>query len=161
MSVDPPELFTLNGEWEEYLKQVYEIYLCTIINSNLIFQGLPVKAKYMPATRGMGFGFWHLISEAAPTKGKKDEDERVPDLHRCERIRWVAWAILNAGNSDILFWENNRSGNVHVVIWVKEHDFAVVLSKRKDYYLLKTAYCVKKYRKVDFQKEWENYQKYS
>ena len=91
------------------------------------------------------YGFWHLISEA-PEQDNRNEDDRIPDLRRCERVRWVAWCIQNAGTPGFSWWENDRKGQTHVVIWAEEHDYAVMLGMRNTaegvrFYLLKTAYC--------------------
>jgi len=41
-----------------------------------------------------------------------------------------------------------------VVIWAQAHDFAVVMAKRRDYYVLKTAYAeIKLHRRASFEKE--------
>jgi hypothetical protein len=54
-------------------------------------------------------------------------------------------------------WENKRGRNIHVVLWLEEYDFAVILAKRSGYYLLKSAYCVKPHRKKSFRKEREKF----
>lgn len=153
----PPDLFLFTGDWASYEDALYEIYLSSVVRSGLRFQGHPVKAQYRPETRDKGFSFWHLISEA-PDNKNRDEDDRIPDLDRCARIRWVAWCIENAENADFSWWENQRGRDTHVVIWAEQHDFAIVLAKRdtKDgprYYLLKTAYCLKSHRRATFAKE--------
>lgn len=110
-----------------------------------------------PESKRKGYGFWHLISEA-PDQGNRDEDERIPDLRRCERVRWVAWCIQNAHEAGFSWWENERGRETHVVIWAEEHDFAVVLAKRLTqqgprFYLLKTAYCLRSHAIRKFTKE--------
>ena len=143
-----PELFPFHGDWSQYEDELYHIYKDTIVEAGIIFQGLPVRTQYRPPTKGKGFGFWHMISEGS------EEEERTPDIFRCERIRWVAWLIKNAEKSNELsWWENKRGRNTHVVIWNEQENFAVVLAKRKDYYLLKTAYLVKSRRRNTFTRE--------
>jgi len=62
--------------------------------------------------------------------------------------------IDNAGKDGFSWWENQRRGNTHVVIWAQAHDFAVVMAKRRDYYVLKTAYAeIKLHRRASFEKE--------
>jgi len=48
---------------------------------------------------------------------------------------------------------NERFNNTHVVIWHEEESFAVVLAKRKGYYVLKTCYLVRSKRAKDFERE--------
>ncbi len=143
-----PELLPFHGDWPRYEDELYEVYLETIVRSRLTFRNLPVKAKYAPPTKNKGYGFWHLISEG------QNEDDRIPDLRRCERIQWVAWLIQNTTTErELSWWENVRGSNTHIVIWHEKENFAVVLAKRNKYFLLKTAYWVKEYRRKDFERE--------
>lgn len=157
----PPDLCFFTGNWQAYEDELYQIYLDTVVHAGLRFQGVPVRAQYRPDTRGKGFSFWHLISEA-PSKDNKNEDDRIPDFERCARIRWVGWLINNMGNNGFSWWENKRGRDTHVVLWAEQHDFAVVLAKRNTqdgpkYYLLKTAYCLKPHRKRTFAKERDEF----
>jgi len=85
-----------------------------------------------------------MISEA-PSRNNHNEDDRIPDLRRC---------IDNAGKKDFPWWEIQRRGNTHVMIWAQAHDSAIVLAKRRDYYVLKTAYAeIKPHHRATFEKE--------
>lgn len=156
----PPALLPFNdygGNWARYEDDLYAIYLETVVRAGLRFRGADIKAQFRPETRGKGFSFWHLISEA-PDQHNRNEEDRIPDLERCARIRWVAWSIRNAEQDGFSWWENQRKRETHVVIWAEAHDFAVVLAKRETrdgprYYLLKTAYCLKSHRRQTFAKE--------
>lgn len=155
----PPDLIALNayGDWAAYEDAIYAEYLATVAHARLQFSGWPVKVRFNPATRHKGYGFWHLISEA-PNQNNRNEDDRIPNLERCARIRWVAWCIQNAGNDGFSWWENQRGRETHVVIWAEAHDFAVMLAKRVTqdgprYYLLKTAYCLRLHNVVKFARE--------
>lgn len=157
----PPPLIPLSdfAGWQAYEDAIYAIYLETVAHAGLTFCGNPVKVRYMPKTKRKGYGFWHLISEA-PDQRNRNEDDRIPDLRRCERVRWVAWCIQNAdaGTPGFSWWENERWGETHVVIWAEQHDFAVVLAKRQTaqgprFYLLKTAYCLRAHTIRKFRKE--------
>lgn len=153
----PPDLINFSEDWPRYEDALYEVYLNTVVRAGLTFQNAPVKAQFRPETRGKGFSFWHLISEA-PDKNNRNEDDRIPDIQRCARLRWVAWCISQAGQDGFSWWENSRKRETHVVIWAEQHDFAVVLAKRQTqdgplFYLLKTAYCLKSHRKETFAKE--------
>lgn len=159
----PPELTPFAGDWPSYENEIYTLYLRTVVHAGLQFAGAPVRAQFRPDTRGKGFSFWHLISEA-PDRNNRNEDDRIPDLDRCARIGWVAWCIENAGTPGFSWWENERKRETHVVIWAEAHDFAVVLAKRitqegPRYYLLKTAYCLKPHRRAMFAKERDAYWK--
>jgi len=150
--MDLPELVYFHGDWAEYIEKLYTIYEQEIVYGDLKFKGLPVKCQYRPPSQGKGYGFWHVISNGPV------EDERIPDLRRCERIRWISWFIRNVGHEPrISWWQNRRGSNTHVVIWIEEEDFAVILAKRSKYYLLKTAYCVTPHRRKTFKKEREKF----
>lgn len=157
----PPSLvfFEDFADWQTYEDAIYTIYLETVAHAGLSFCGSPVKVRYMPQTKRKGYGFWHLISEA-PDQCNRSEDDRIPDLRRCERVRWVAWCIQNAdaGVAGFSWWENERGRETHVVLWAEQHDFAVVLAKRQTeqgplFYLLKTAYCLRNRTMQKFRKE--------
>lgn len=155
--INPPELLPFDGDWERYEERVYEMFLDTFVRAEVRFHGVKVKAQYRPETRGKGYSFWHVVSEA-PHSGNRNEEDRIPDLRRCERIAWIPWAIEHASNGaeGFSWWENRRGRDTRVVIWVEAWDFVVILAKRRDYYLLKTAYCdLKPHRKRTFEKERE------
>jgi len=150
--MDLPELILFQGNWDEYIEQLYAIYEKEIVRGGLAFEGLPIRCQFRPPYNGKGFGFWHLISEG------NVEDERIPDFRRCERIRWIAWMIqIAGGDARVSWWKNCRGSETHVVLWLEEHDFSVILAKRNGYYLLKTAYCVKPHRGEVFRRERETF----
>ncbi len=149
-----PATVPFGGVWTDYVETIYKIYVDQIANAALTFQTLPIRCKYVPATNGKHFGFWHVISEG------ESEEDRLPDFRRCERITWIAYLTSNADtDADITWWENKRGSDTHVVIWHEAENFVVILAKRKDYYLLKTAYCPKSHRAKTFVKERDNYWK--
>lgn len=155
----PPALLLLADyvDWATYEDAIYAIYLQTVAHAGLVFRGHPVKVRFRPETKRKGYGFWHLISEA-PDQGNRNEDDRIPDIRRCERVRWVAWCIQNADADGFSCWENQRGRETHVVIWAQAHDFTVVLAKRftqdgPRFYLLKTAYCLREHTIHKFKKE--------
>jgi len=158
--MSPPPLFPISqfgGDWSKYVRALYEVYLKTVVDARLSFLGCPVKVRFIPKTKGMGYGFLHLISEAINPKSR-NEDERIPDLQRCERLYWVSWCIMNAHCEGFSYWENRRGRETHVVIWAEPYDFVVVLAKRMSkggplFYLLKTAYCLREHTKAKLKKE--------
>jgi hypothetical protein len=155
---EPPELVPFEGNWPTYEAKLYAVFLESFVNAKIFFRGWPVRAQYRPATRGMHFGFWHVISEP-PDPRNRNEEDRVPDLERCRRLRWIPWTIEQAGQADVSWWENQRRRDRHVVIWDRANGFAVVLARRNGYYMLKTAYCVSPRRQGVFEKECQAYWK--
>lgn len=127
-----------DGDWIAYETELNRIFVAEIARGNLTFRGNKVNCRRLPETAGRWASFWHLVQEG------KVEDDRTPDLRRCERIRWVSWAIKNAdSDKDIDVWENTRGTETNVLLWVRE-EYLVVLGARQDYWLLRTAYCTEK-----------------
>jgi hypothetical protein len=145
-----------DNNWDTYLEALYHIYLDEVVNAGIMFRGLPLRVQFRPLSNGKGFGFWHLISN----DDGGGEEERTPDFRRCERILWVSWMIINAENlPDILWWENKRGYNTHIVLWFRREGYVVILAKRQGYYLLKSAYTLKPHRAKVFEKEWKQFWK--
>ncbi len=155
---NPPEIMVFSGkgdEWESYQESLFQIFKTKILEVAITFQGLPVKARLSPPYKNKPFAFWHLISE-----GEK-ENERVPDLRRCERVPWICWVIENCEkHPDVSCWENTRGTETHVVILFEKEKYVVILAKRKGYFLLKSAYIPQKKRfetllreRADFRKK--------
>lgn len=151
----PPELILFDGDWSSYEDEVYEAFLESFVRPEICFRGTRVSARYKPPTKGKAYCFWHLIS-TAPDQRNRNESERIPDIRRCERIRWVAWAIAQAstGAPGFCWWKNQRKNERRVVIWTEGHDYAVILAERSGYYLLLTAYSgIKPHQRMNFEKE--------
>lgn len=156
---NPPRVFPFQGEWKTYVDSIYKAFLDSFVRTDLQFRGWRVTAQRHPETLGKGFSFWHTISEA-PDRKNRNEVDRIPDLRRCERILWIRWVIENADNQGFHWWENRRGQDTHVVIWAKDYDFAVILGKRNNYYVLKTAYAeIKPHRQHTFENELTAYWK--
>jgi len=155
----PPELIPISdfgGDWVKYEKALYQMYLHSLVRANLTFLGHPVKTRSRPKTRGMEFGFRHLITKASRDK-RRSEEEREPDFSRCERLPWVSWCIENAEQEGLSYWENRRGRETHVVVWAELYNFVVILDKRMPsgllvYYLL-TAYCPEEHIRRKLRKE--------
>lgn len=142
--------------WKAFLEGIYQVFLRDVAHGGLRFQGKPVKCRYHEPYDGKHFSFWHLMSEG------KEEQERTPDLERCARIPWIATVIQNADDAaHVRWWENERSSSrglkTHVPLWLFEHDYAVILEKRPDFYLLLTTYCLRPRQVEKFEQEWQEW----
>lgn len=151
-----PDLITLadyGGDWEAYVDAVYAAYLAELVNGGLAFLGKPLSFKYTPATDGKGFAFWHAVSEASETGL---EDDRIPDLRRCERITWAAHMIASIGADgsvgDIVWWRSPQKPK-RVIVWIKSENYAVVLEERETFWLFWTSYEVRPHRAKTFAKQ--------
>lgn len=129
-----PEMLPFNGEWKTYEDELYAIFISEIAQGELAFRGDRVACRRLPETAGRWSAFWHLV-QAGPI-----EDDRLPDLRRCERLRWVRYVIETWNtNPDIEWWENTRKSEINVLLWLRE-EYLVILAKRDGYWLLKSAY---------------------
>ena len=128
------------NDWDKYLYALYLFYTEDFIENKPIFYGKKLAVKKIPLTDGKESTFWHIIQE-----GNK-EDERIPDLRRCERIRWPKAIIEHCHECDIKVWENERhtrkGKQSSICIWFENKDYLIVLRKRVDYILFWTGYPV-------------------
>lgn len=151
-SLVPPPLFPLRGEWQSYQEELYKIYCETLRDATLSFRGLRVSLRRYPEIAGLPRSFTHLISDGPI------EEERIPDIRRCERIAWIGWMIGVADSHPaVSSWENKSHGDESIILWHEEESYAVILGKRNGYYSLKTAYLVSARRAVTFRKERDAY----
>ena len=158
LNPSPPALVPFSGhtdDWELYQESLFKIFQETLIDAPLRFMGMPVRLRRFPEEKGKHFTFWHLISEG------ETEAERIPDLRRCERIRWTSWVIAGCGlNPDITYWQSRRKRSDNFVLWLEKAQFAVILAQRKGYFMLLTAYPVTEKRRIaSFIREREEYRK--
>jgi hypothetical protein len=94
--------------------------------------------------------FQHLVSKG------REESKRMPDLRRCERIRWPRAIIDALGTHCVVAWANERRGDRRVVIALPDFTYAVILADRGDHIMLWTAYVVDEaYRRKQMRAEWK------
>lgn len=154
-----PALMLFSGDWHAYLDRVYAQYLEDIVNKPKAYRGKPIRARYTPATQNKGFSFWHVISEG------QSENDRIPDIRRCERIGWIGWIIEQADSDSpkiksLVTRRTTRKGtSERLVLWCDEAEFVVVLEERSQFFLLVTAYPVTGHRAAKLKKDWEDSQK--
>lgn len=149
-----PPLFHFKGNWALYLNALYELFEADFIEAKPQFRGRRLGLKRHPMSEGKEATFWHLIQEGPV------EESRLPDLKRCERIRWPRPIIENSEDSTLKVWMNIRKGEARVLLFLEEEEYLVVLAERKGYLLLLTAFLVDKpHRKRKLIKEFEDWQK--
>ena len=84
----PPDLIPFTaygGDWTAYETELHRIFIAEMAHGGLTFRGVRVTCRRVPEAAGRWASFWHLVQEGHV------EDDRTPDLRRCERIRWVRW----------------------------------------------------------------------
>ena len=138
------------GNWERYLEAIYNYFKQDFIDNRPSFRGRRLGLKKHPCEKGKEATFWHFIQEGP------NEDDRIPDIRRCERIRWPKPVIENADKPVIKIWENKRKNDKRILLWLEGQEYLVVLAERKGYLLPWTAYLViEEHRKKKLQKEYE------
>ncbi len=153
-----PDLVLLTdheNNWDKYLNALYSFYYKDFIESRPVFRGEDLAVKKHPLIDEKEATFWHIIQE-----GEK-EDERTPDLRRCERIRWPKPIIEHCEECGIKVWENERytkkGKQISVCIWFEQVEYLIILRKRVGYILFWTGYPVTaSHRKQKLEKEYQS-----
>ncbi|MBS4060887.1 MAG: hypothetical protein KG029_10845 [Bacteroidetes bacterium] len=143
------------GDWDTYLDKIYQVFRRDFVARKPVFRGIRLALKRHPISEGKEATFWHIISEG------KDEQNRTPDLRRCERMGWPCPIIeMSDGDHNLRVWENQRDDETRICIWLSfdGEDYLVVLAKRKEFVLLWTAYPLTyPHQKRKLQREYEAY----
>lgn len=110
------------------------------IKHKAVFGSHQLAMKFNPLFQERAYTFYHMTHEG------EDEQERTPDLRRCECIPWARPCIENVENWNLKFWRQSRRGSKNrVCIWLEsseevDDDYFIILEVRETYVLLWTAY---------------------
>lgn len=141
-----------DGDYDRFLAAVYEIFERDFKQSRPHYHNRPITYDSR-IEEGKEATFWHITSEG------ETENQRIPDLRRCERIRWPRPIIEHYTDEVIRYWTNERRHERRIVLWFYEQDYVVVLADRKKYVLLWTTYMVSyKHTKEKLWREYEDAQ---
>lgn len=150
-----PGLFTLqdcSGQWNQYEEELFRQFREDWVDSRPSLRGRPVGHSSSPVAKGRPEAFWHLIQRT-----DKEADERIPDLRRCERLRW-ARALINAVGSrtDVVTWREHRQKGMQELIALDDFSYVVILAVRgKNKVFLMTAYPVDREKRGRLRKQYE------
>jgi len=147
----PPLLLLedFGGNWERYFAAVYAVFAADFVDNKPTYQGKRLVLKRHPEYDGKSATFWHMISTGT------NEAERIPDIRRCERMRWPKPIIENVQSPDVKVWTEKRGSNNRVHLWCEEEGYLVVLDDRIDYLLPWTAYFVEQqHERNKLNKRW-------
>lgn len=148
-----PELLLLedfSGNWPSFFKTVYQCFEQDFVHNKPTFRGKRLGLKRHPEYDGKSATFWHMISEGSI------EDERIPDMRRCERISWPKPVIENEASNSLKVWAEKKSGDKRIHIWFEQENYLVVLNERRGYILPWTAFCVEReHQKRKYNKRFE------
>jgi hypothetical protein len=148
-----PELILLEdygGNWHQYVEGIYRVFREDFVLNKPYFRGRRLGLKRHPLIQGREITFWHMISEG------QQEEARLPDLRRCERVCWISPIIENSRDPAIKAWKNRRRNESRICLWLEQHEYLVVLADRGTYILPWTAYDVTRaHQKARLQKDYE------
>lgn len=140
-----PELIPCHnlGQWKEYLDQLYTIFCEDFIDDRPSFNGKLVNIRKHPMQLGKEEAFFHITCQDYNKDG-----ERLPDLRRCERIKWVRSFIENYNCNPALcpdcegikVWSEPYGSYSRVHLLFEEERYMVVIEVRDTYCLLVTAF---------------------
>lgn len=144
-----------SGNWEKYLEVLYDCFKKDFVKKKTFYDNECIRFKKHPELNGKEATFWHLISEGG------SEEQKVPDLRRCERIKWPKPIIEYKDYQEIKLWENNRKSDINICLCFGDWEYLVVLRRRKGYILLWTAYPIsynhtKRKLQKEYRKYWQN-----
>ena len=129
-------LASCGGDFQQYLQVLFGHFTQDFVATQPTYPNRRWALKRYPEYDGKPATFWHLISEG------EDEENRLPDLRRSERIRWPRPMIDAVLNNNVTCWRNQRGRSTRVIISLTDYTYVVILEDRGAYILLWTAYPV-------------------
>ena len=156
-----PTIIEFTGDWEVFIQNIYDVFKKDFKDSRPAFDSVPVLFnKWIDPNDKYGYeeGFWHITSKDEwdfDPRTKKKIKKRVPDFRRAERVPWCRPVIENNSDSAILFWDYlEGNGRTNTYIWLKEHDYLVILEKRTMsngvfYFIVSSFYIYYKAKRLD------------
>lgn len=146
------ELVDYDGKFDRYLEATYALFKKDFIDNKPIYRGVRLILKHCQSSQEKDGTFWHMTSKG------ENEEKRIPDLRRLERIHWPAPMINHSEHPYLKVWENTRKDKTNILILHDFENYLVVLRKGKDYIMPWTAYPIDQpSHKRKLIKEYEDY----
>jgi len=144
-----------NGAWNEYVEALYNRFKQDFVIKKPTFLGKNVDIIHEKFYQNKERSFWHIISTGGT------DDDRLPDMERCEKIGWAKALILDDGNcSDYKLWIRycDKSKRDRYYIMCAENNYLVILEDRNSHFKIITAYCVEEYMVKKYLADYARYQ---
>ncbi|NLY46748.1 MAG: hypothetical protein GX053_12305 [Tissierella sp.] len=146
--------------WPYYENKLYEIFCRDFKESFPSFYDLRVNVRHHPIEFGKEEAFFHFTCQ-----DYSNNNDRIPDFRRCERISWIRKFIENYNCNEsceicegIKLWEKPYKNTFRVHLLFEKERYMVVVEKRESYYLLITAFYIE--REHTLQKKLKEYNQY-
>jgi len=145
------------GDWQRYIDAVYAVFNADFVARRSYFHGRKVLliGRDAELVRGKERRFWHCVSEG------RIEDDRQPDLRRCERMPWMRPVIENDGDVAVDVWFETRSGScVRPHLWFNE-EYLVVLEQlwKGDFRPITTLHTFRRHQVTKYRRRRDYWQK--
>lgn len=153
-----------NGNWKEYEEFIYKIFKVDFIDSRPYFLSKPVNIRKHPQIFNKEQAFFHITSVDTSKLGT-DPNDRIPDLRRCERIKWPRKIIENYTCEDICnscnkikIWHVPYKMYKRVHLLFEDYKFLIIIEEREYYNLLISAFYIE--HSHTLRKKLKEYEKY-
>ncbi|WP_391345774.1 hypothetical protein [Azospirillum sp. A23] len=125
---------------QEYKDALFAFFRGDFIENIAHFDGTRIGIKRYPERKGEWSTFHHITTRDINKTG--NEDERVFCEHRSARIKYPRAIIGGHLHPEIRCWRERKKGEWRISILVEPADYIVILSERKEFNLLWTAYII-------------------
>lgn len=130
-----PKMLVVFPWTNESYNALYVYFIRDLLSAQIMFNGKPLRFR-----RGMEDGkvkpFWHITSK------NEDNGDRLPDFRRIERMPWIRAIIENVNTPEVQSWQYEEQSEIRTYLWLREHDYVVILSDAPHSVFLVTAFYV-------------------
>jgi hypothetical protein len=135
-----PSIIPFGGDWDTFVRSVYDVFTRDFKRCPPRFRSVAVwHDQRVDSTDKYKFeeGFWHLVTRDQlvwDPKTRQNRKQRLTDIQRAERVPWARPIIGNERAAGVVAWDfdhdSKRGHSVRTYIWLKEHDYVVILEKQ-------------------------------
>lgn len=119
-----PEMLSVSPWSVDTYEMLYAVFRRDFVVSQPRYRGFHVWF-FTDMDEGKEEIFWHLTD-----KGKKPN--RLPDTNRSARLSWVRPMLQRCPDPEILDWDVEEDGVIKTYVWLKNHDFVVIMKRMPD-----------------------------
>jgi len=153
-------IISYNGDWDKLVEDAYQVFCDDFILSMPRFGKFEVDFVSKKQIKNKEETFWHVVSEDPPKQPNKsvNEEDRIPDIKRARRTKWIKEIIENYDDDSILMWLDPSFPTPRYHLWYNK-EFLVVLitNKNEPYYRLRTAFVTKIKRESSYLELYKKY----